>query len=120
MNTPNPIFDTSLETFHTDVIEASNAQPILVDFWADWCAPCITIAPILEKLIPTYNGQITLARLEVDEDDNMKLAGQYKVRGFPTIMLFRQGKELARFSGARPAQAIRHFILQHTGLNPGQ
>lgn len=110
------IFDTDLDNFDNDVIQASHEKPILVDFWADWCGPCITIGPILDKVMPMYRGEITLARLEVDEGHNMKLAGHYKVRGFPTIMLFQQGEETARFSGARPAQMIHHFITEHTGL----
>ena len=112
------IFDTDLTTFNRDVIEASNNHPVLVDFWADWCAPCVAIAPVLEKLLPTYAGKIQLARLEVDEGENMKLAGQHKVRGFPTIMLFQNSKETARFSGMRPKLAIIQFIRQHTELEP--
>lgn len=115
----NYIFDTDLDAFDQDVIQASHQHPVLVDFWADWCTPCITIGPILKKVIPGYNGQITLAKLEVDEGHNMKLAGHYKVRGFPTIMLFQQGEETARFSGARPAQMIHHFIKEHTNLEKG-
>ena len=116
MKLPENIFNTRLETFDTDVIKASYQCPILVDFWAEWCAPCNTIAPILEEVIPTYNGKLQLARLEVDDGDNMKLAGNHKVRGFPTIMIFQDGRESARFSGARPASAIHQFIEQHTSL----
>lgn len=119
MNGP-VIFDTDLKNFDQDVIQASGQYPVLVDFWAEWCAPCIAIAPALEKTIPQYGGQIRLARLEVDEGENMKLAGKHKVRGFPTIMLFQNGKETARFSGARPAPAIHHFIQEHTQLQPGE
>ena len=118
MKTITGIFDTELSSFDHDVIKASHAQPVLVDFWADWCGPCIAIAPILEKVIPSYNGRIQLARLEVDEGENMKLAGHHRVRGFPTIMLFQNGEETARFSGSRPAHAIHQFIHQHTELEP--
>jgi len=112
------IFNTSLDAFEDEVIQASHQYPVLVDFWADWCSPCLVIAPVLKKVIPAYQGRIRLAKLEVDEGENMKLAGRHKVRGFPTIMLFQEGKETARFSGARPAPAIRHFIEQHTQLEP--
>ena len=115
---PVGIFETHLASFDSDVIQASSQKPVLVDFWADWCAPCIAIAPVLKKVIPAYNGKILLAKLEVDEGDNMKLAGHHKVRGFPTIMLFQDGKETARFSGSRPAPAIHRFIHEHTGLTP--
>lgn len=114
----SPIFDTHLEQFQEQVLAASHHHPVLVDFWADWCAPCIMIAPVLERVIPQYQGKIQLARLEVDEGDNMKLAGQYKVRGFPTIMLFQNGEETARFSGAKPDSLVHDFIQQHTDLNP--
>ncbi|TNF98735.1 MAG: thioredoxin [Gammaproteobacteria bacterium] len=111
------IFDTHLASFDDEVIQASYERPILVDFWAEWCAPCIVIAPALKQVIPAYNGRLRLAKLEVDEGENMKLAGHHKVRGFPTVMLFRDGKEVARFSGARPARAIHEFIQVHTELS---
>ena len=111
------IFDTSLNTFDQDVIQASHHRPMLVDFWAEWCAPCVVIAPALNQVIPAYKGQIGLAKLEVDAGENMKLAGHHKVRGFPTIMLFQHGNEIARFSGARPARAIHEFIQAHTELS---
>ena len=111
------IFDTSLATFERDVIEASHEIPLLVDFWADWCAPCIAIAPVLERVIPRYGGELMLARVEVDADDNMKLAGQYQLRGFPTIILFQNGTETARFSGMRSAADLQDFITEHTALD---
>ncbi|MDH5765866.1 MAG: thioredoxin domain-containing protein, partial [Gammaproteobacteria bacterium] len=77
----NIIFNTQLSTFEKDVIEASNNNPILLDLWADWCSPCLVIAPILEKALQEFDNQILLAKLEVDEGDNMKIAGHYKVRG---------------------------------------
>jgi putative thioredoxin len=107
------IFEVSLDDFDNRVIEASFSQPVLVDFWADWCAPCIVIAPMLEQVIGEYHGRVLLAKLEVDEGDNMKLAGRYQTRGFPTIILFRDGKEQERFSGARPLSFIREFIERH-------
>lgn len=104
------ISNTDLHHFQTDVIEASKTTPILVDFWAEWCSPCLVIAPVLEKLVTEYEGALKLVKLEVDEGENMKLAGRYKVRGFPTIMLIKNGEELGRFSSARPAHWIREFI----------
>ena len=110
------IFDTSLETFERDVLERSHQQPVLVDFWADWCSPCLVIAPVLERVLNERNGAILLGRLEVDEGENMKLAGHYRVRGFPTIILFHNGLEAGRFSGARPGQWIHRFIDEHVDL----
>lgn len=105
------IFDIDGDDFQQKVIEDSHQQPVLVDFWADWCSPCLMIAPVLEKVIPEYDGQVLLAK--IDADENMKLAGHYKLRGFPTIILFVNGEEVARFGGAKPAQEIRNFIDQH-------
>ena len=104
------IFDVSLDQFDELVIKASKEKPVLVDLWADWCSPCLVIAPVLKKLIAEYDGKIKLAKVEVDEGENMKLAGHYKVRGFPTVLLIIDGEEVARFSGAKPLSFLRNFI----------
>lgn len=110
----NPyIFNIDLPDFEQRVLEPSHKTPVLVDFWADWCSPCIAIAPILTRVVESFAGRVLLAKLEVDEGHNMKLAGQYRVRGFPTIILFKDGVERDRFSSARPAQFIQHFIQPH-------
>jgi len=95
------IINTSLETFAQDVLAASSERFVLVDFWAEWCAPCLVIAPALEHVMRDLAGALGLAKLEVDEGENMKLAGYYRVRGFPTVILFDGGLEAGRFSGAR-------------------
>ena len=110
------IFDTSLESFKQDVLEASAERPILVDFWAEWCSPCLVIAPLLEQVLSDLKGAIGLAKLEVDRGENMKLAGHYRVRGFPTVVLFDDGQELGRFSGARSRSQIISFIKDHVDL----
>lgn len=110
----NTIFDTTVETFEKEVIEASHQYPILVDLWADWCPPCVTIAPILKKVVENYDSKISLAKIEVDEGKNMKIAGQYQVRGFPTILLIHYGEEKARFSGAQSASFIENFIDENS------
>ena len=107
------VFHTSLESFKQDVLEASVERPILVDFWADWCAPCHAITPHLKRVMTDLEGKVRLAKVEVDEGENMKLAGRYRLRGFPTILLFHQGEELGRFSGARAAHWIEHWIAEH-------
>ena len=107
------IFNINLDDFESAVLTPSHQTPVLVDFWADWCSPCLAIAPVLTRVVESFNGQILLAKLEVDEGDNMKLAGQFRVRGFPTIILFKHGAEQDRFSSARPAHFIDQFIQQH-------
>ena len=104
------IFDVDLEQYEEKVMLASHDKPVLVDLWAEWCSPCLVVAPILKKLIEENDGQLLLAKVEVDEGENMKLAGRYKVRGFPTVLLINKGKEVARFSGAKPLSFLRNFI----------
>ncbi|HEB98957.1 MAG TPA: thioredoxin [Thiotrichales bacterium] len=113
----NPdIWEASLEDFDDKVIAASGTRPVLVDFWAEWCSPCLVIAPVLERVIADFGGKVALAKVEVDEGENMKLAGRYRVRGFPTIILFEGGEERGRFASARPERFIRDFILKHSSL----
>lgn len=109
------IFDVHLEDFDDKVLAASGDGLILVDFWADWCGPCHAIAPALQRVVAELDGAVRLAKVEVDEGENMKLAGRYGLRGFPTLMLFHQGIELGRFSGAHPAHWIMHWLEQHGG-----
>ena len=111
------IFETSLDTFEHDVLTASQDKPVLVDFWAEWCPPCVVIAPLLEQVINDRDGEVILVKLEVDEGENMKLAGRYQVRGFPTIILFQYGEEKGRFSGAKPASQIEQFIDDNAELS---
>ena len=111
------IFDVDLEQFEEKVLIASKETPVLVDLWAEWCSPCLVIAPILKQLIEEYDGELKLAKVEVDEDENMKLAGRYQVRGFPTVLLIINGEEVARFSGAKPLSFLRDFVEEHTGAS---
>jgi len=104
------IFDVSFEDYDERVIAASHDVPILVDLWADWCMPCLVIAPKLKTLIGEFEGRLKLAKLEVDAGENMRLAGKYKVRGFPTVILFINGEEKARFHGAKPLSFLREFV----------
>lgn len=107
------IFNTDLHHFEKDVIEASREHLVLVDLWADWCGPCHFLTPVLTRVVPGYQGKVRLAKVEVDEDENMKLAGRYGARGFPTVLLFKDGEERARFHGAKPEHFVREFIDQH-------
>ncbi len=107
------IFSANEDDFSLSVIDASHARPVLVDFWADWCAPCRALTPVLERVTHAYGGAVRLAKVEVDE--NMRLAGRYGLRGFPTVILFDRGMERGRFSGARPEAFVRDFIDGHLG-----
>ena len=105
------VFDVDEAGFDQQVLKASDKQPILVDFWAEWCAPCISLAPALIRVVDEHEGAVLLGKVEVD--DNMRLAGHYRLRGFPTVILFHKGKELGRFSGSHPAHWIREWIDEH-------
>ena len=107
------IFDVSFEDFDEKVIAASHQLPVLVDLWADWCMPCLVIAPKLKALIGEYQGRLKLAKLEVDAGENMRIAGKYKVRGFPTVILFIDGEEKGRFHGAQPLSFLREFVDEY-------
>lgn len=109
----NLIFNVDLPDFEQQVIQASHETPIMVDFWADWCAPCHAIAPHITRVVNEANGEVRLAKVEVDEGENMKLAGRYRLRGFPTIMLFQNGEERGRFSGSRATHWIRDWLDDH-------
>ena len=113
---PNPhVFDVDRGRFHSEVVEASGRQPVLVDFWADWCGPCHALAPHLNQVVEEFDGSIRLAKVEVDEGDNMKLAGHYRLRGFPTVILFRGGLERGRFSGSRSTHQVRDWLHAQLG-----
>ena len=105
------IFDTDEETFEQVVIEASHRRPVMVDFWADWCPPCIALTPVLEKIAAEPDAEVDLAKVEADE--NMHLAGRYQLRGFPTVILFVEGAEVARFSSFRNREWVEDFLQQH-------
>ncbi|MEW8690937.1 MAG: thioredoxin domain-containing protein [Candidatus Thiodiazotropha endolucinida] len=107
------IYDVTESTYEERVLKASHQQPVLVDFWAEWCAPCISLAPALERVIEELEGLVMLAKVEVD--DNMRLAGHYRLRGFPTVILFVEGNEIGRFHGSRASHWLREWIEEHLG-----
>ena len=107
------VSDSNLSDFDEKVINHSHTTPVLVDFWAEWCSPCHVLAPNLIKAVEQQQGRVKLVKVEVDEGENMKLAGRYNVRGFPTVILFRDGEAIDHFSSARPMHFIRDFIHQH-------
>lgn len=107
------IFAVDLHDFQEKVIDASHQQVMLVDFWADWCGPCHGLTPHLTKAVEDLQGSVRLAKVEVDEGENMKLAGRYKLRGFPTVILFRGGEEISRFTGIKPKHWIHDWVIEN-------
>ena len=105
------IIDITLENFQQVILEGSMQQPVLVDFWADWCAPCKQLLPILTKLADEYQGKFILAKVNIEEQQ--ELAAQFQVRSVPTVMLVSQGQLVDQFNGAKPESEIRAFLEPH-------
>jgi putative thioredoxin len=109
------VFDATSDNFETEVLQKSLQTPVLVDFWAEWCGPCKTLGPILEKLAADYNGAFRLAKVDVDKEQ--QLAGAFQVRSIPTVFLVKDGQLVDGFPGALPEGQLREF-LSHHGVEP--
>ena len=105
------VIDITLDNAQQYVIDESFKRPVLVDFWADWCGPCKTLMPLLEKLADEYNGDFLLARINADEQQ--MLASQFQVRSLPTVMLIKDGQPLDGFTGAQSEVQVRQMLEQH-------
>jgi putative thioredoxin len=111
------VFDATTAGFEADVLARSLQTPVLVDFWADWCGPCKTLGPILEKLAGEFNGGFVLAK--VDTEREPQIAAAFQIRSIPTVFLVKGGQIVDGFQGALPEGQVREFLTHH-GIVPGE
>jgi thioredoxin 1 len=100
MSKPIEVNDTS---FNKQVIESK--VPVLVDFWAPWCRPCLMAAPVLEELATEYAGRITFAKLDVDQ--NAQVAAKYNIMAIPNLIIFKEGKPVSQIVGYKPKEELK-------------
>ena len=103
------IIKVSDDSFDNEVLSASG--PVLVDYWAEWCGPCKMIAPVLDEIADEYDGRLTVAKLNID--DNPNTPPKYGIRGIPTLMLFKDGEVAATKVGSVSKTQLTEFVDQH-------
>ncbi|MCQ4317038.1 thioredoxin [Stutzerimonas zhaodongensis] len=105
------IFDVTGANFEQLVLENSFHKPVLVDFWAEWCAPCKALMPLLAKITEEYQGELVLAKVNCDVEQDV--VARFGVRSLPTVVLFKDGQPVDGFAGAQPESAIRAMLAPH-------
>lgn len=116
MGTDTATLNITAENFMTDAVEASAHMPVLVDFWAPWCAPCRQLTPILDRLAQEYAGRFKLAKVNTDEQ--RELAQQIGIRSLPTVVLFKDRTAVDHFMGLVPEAQIRQLLDKHVAKAP--
>ena len=105
------VVDVTDETFESVVIQGSQTRPVVVDLWADWCAPCRTLGPILEKVANERDGAVLVAKLDVDANQvGQALLQAVQSQGIPTVVAFRDGQPVSMFIGAYPEDEVNRFM----------
>jgi thioredoxin 1 len=105
------IQNVSENNFQAEVIEASKTQPVMVDFWADWCRPCHMLSPTVAEIANDYTGKLKVVKMNVDE--NINTPGKYNIRGIPTLLVFKNGEVAEQIVGAVPKDAITKALSRH-------
>jgi putative thioredoxin len=109
---PDLIKETTTQTFMKDVIEESKRQPVLIDFWAEWCGPCRQLTPVLEKAVRNARGKVKLVKMNIDQ--HPAIPGQMGVQSIPTVVAFAGGQPVDHFMGALPESQVNAFIEKVT------
>ena len=108
--------DVTDQTFERDVIERSHQVPVVVDFWAAWCGPCLMLGPVLEREEAAHEGRVALAKVDVDE--NPELSRRFRISGIPSVKAFWQGEVVYEFVGAQPPALVARFYDTLAALAP--
>lgn len=106
---------TNITDSSFDVEVLQSQKPVLVDFWAEWCAPCRMIAPTIDAIAEEFAANATVVKVNVD--DNTSTAQRYGIKGIPTLILFSEGKEVERVVGATSKESITRMIEKHIGVS---